>query len=129
MAGKYLLDTNIVIAHLDHEKQVNDRIQVISEIFVSATVVGELYFGAFKSGRVPGNIDQLAKFIQKVTVLTCSATTARIYGEIKNELRLLGKPIPDNDLWIAASVREHGLILSTRDVHFSYVPNIMIENW
>lgn len=129
MAGKYLLDTNIVIAHLDQEKLVNDIVNRIPEVFLPAVTVGELYYGAMKSQRSSSNIARLEKFIRKATVLLCDTTTAKTYGELKNELRLLGKPIPDNDLWIAATARQHGLTLASRDGHFSAVPNLQIENW
>ncbi len=129
MAGKYLLDTDIVIAHLDQEKVVNNIIKDILEAFLPAIVVGEMYYGALKSGRSSSNIIRLENFILKVTILFCDMTTARIYGQIKNELRLSGKPIPDNDLWIAATARQHGLTLASRDGHFSAVSHLQIENW
>ncbi|MDZ4659380.1 MAG: type II toxin-antitoxin system VapC family toxin [Bythopirellula sp.] len=129
MAGKFLLDTNIVIAHLDQEKLVNEFINGIPEVFLPVIVVGEMYYGAIKSGRAASNISRLENFILKVTILFCDTSTARVYGQIKNELRLLGKPIPDNDLWIAATARQHGLTLASRDGHFSAVPNLQVENW
>lgn len=129
MAGRVLLDTNIVIAHLDKDEAVNERVSHTPEVFVSAVVVGELCYGTMKSQRKKSNISRLETFLRKVTTLACDATTARIYGEIKNELRLLGKPIPDNDVWIAANVRQYGLTLASRDDHFSYVPNLKVENW
>lgn len=129
MGGRVLLDTNIVIAHLGKDVAVNDRISHTPEVFVSAMVVGELAYGAMKSQRKGSNIGRLMAFLRKVTTLPCDTTTAQIYGEIKNELRLLGKPIPDNDIWIAANVQQYGLTLASRDDHFSFIPNLKLETW
>jgi len=56
------------------------------------------------------------------------ATTER-YGQIKAELAQVGRPIPDNDLWIAAIARQHGLVLATRDAHFAHVPGLQTLTW
>jgi predicted nucleic acid-binding protein len=52
-----------------------------------------------------------------------------MYGEVKAELARLGKPIPDNDLWIAAVARQHDLPLATRDAHFALVPGLKTLAW
>jgi tRNA(fMet)-specific endonuclease VapC len=129
MAGKILLDTNVVIAHLDGDETINERIARAPEVYISVVVAGELFFGSAKSQRKKNNLSRLERFLRKITTLTCDVSTARIYGDIKNELRTIGKPIPDNDIWIAANVRQYGLTLSSRDEHFSYVPNLQVEKW
>ena len=48
------------------------------------------------------------------------------YGEIKNSLKEKGKPIPENDIWIAAIAKEHNLVLITKDKHFKLVDDIKI---
>lgn len=48
---------------------------------------------------------------------------------LKAALRAQGTPIPENDLWIAALVRQHGLTLVSRDEHFDAVPGLAIERW
>lgn len=55
--------------------------------------------------------------------------TAWIYGEVRNHLRLKARPIPENDLWIAAIAIQHGLTLATRDEHFNDVDDLKRENW
>jgi predicted nucleic acid-binding protein len=52
MAGRVLLDTNVIIAFFSGEKAVSQRF-VDAEVFVSSTVLGELYYGARKSAHVP----------------------------------------------------------------------------
>lgn len=57
-------------------------------------------------------------------MLGCDAETARQYGEVKNRLRLKGRPLPENDIWIAALALQYDLILVTRDGHFQEVENL-----
>jgi tRNA(fMet)-specific endonuclease VapC len=59
--------------------------------------------------------------------MPCDAATAREYGRIKEILRAKGKPIPENDIWIAAMAVQHGLTLATRDQHFGEVPNLVVD--
>ena len=62
-------------------------------------------------------------------MLACDASTARFYGEIKNRLRAQARPIPENDVWIAAIALQHGLVLATRDEHFAAVDGLACERW
>src|SRR5262245_706164 len=118
-----LLDANAMIARL---KGDNSVIQVLAraDIFVASIVVGELYFGAQKAGRVEENIRNIEAFVQWRRVLACDLETARVYGRVRNQLRAKGHPIPVNDTWIAAIALQHGLTLLTRDEHFKAVDNL-----
>ena len=58
-----------------------------------------------------------------------TAHTAAECGRVKLALDLAGAPIPENDLWIAAAVPEHGLPLATRDAHFNRVPGLTVHEW
>ncbi|NJO80161.1 MAG: type II toxin-antitoxin system VapC family toxin, partial [Cyanobacteria bacterium RM1_2_2] len=53
----------------------------------------------------------------------------RQYGEVKNKLRLKGRPLPENNIWIAALALQHALILITRDAHFQEVENLQTVAW
>lgn len=55
------------------------------------------------------------------------ATTASVYAQIRMQLKQKGKPIPENDLWIAALCVEHGIPLATEDTHFSEVDGLIVE--
>ena len=118
MSGKYLLDTNIVIGLFADETVVKDRLKEAEEVFVPSIVLGELYYGAQKSKRMESNIREIEEFAAQSSILNCDAGTARRYGEIKNELRQKGRPLPENDIWIAAMALQNDLILVARDVHF-----------
>ena len=127
MTGDVLLDTNIVIALLAVEAQVVQRISTAPMAFLPAIVVGELCFGARKSSQAAANLMRIDEFAARSTVLECDLETARLYGEIKHQLRTRGTPIPDNDIWIAAIAQQHQLQLLTRDAHFKHVAGLDAE--
>ena len=129
MAGRILLDTNIVIAALASDSDVLAQIADTDEFFVSTTVLGELMYGAQSSSRLKDNRDRLDAFVSRGKFLECDKRTATHYGTIKTRLRRKGRPIPDNDIWIAASAMQHSLLLATRDVHFDEVDGIAIAKW
>jgi len=129
MSGRYLLDSNIVIALFANEKVVVDAIYMADEIFVPSIVIGELYYGAQKSSKRQANIARIDSFVEANVILECDQETARWYGQIKQELRAKGRPLPENDIWIAALAFQHGLTLVTRDKHFNEVSSLDIETW
>ncbi|MBI1800402.1 MAG: type II toxin-antitoxin system VapC family toxin [Chloroflexi bacterium] len=129
MTGRYLLDTNIVIALFTDEQRVKQRLETDGEIFIASTVIGELCFGARKSERVEENLARVAQFAAHNVVLDCDADSGFRYGEIKNALRLKGRPIPENDVWLAAVALQHDLTLVTRDAHFDVIDGLITEAW
>ena len=129
MGGSYLLDTNIVIAFFSGEPAVIDQFDQADEILLPGIVLGELVFGARKSSRAAENLARVEDLSQQVVVLACDSDTARYYGAIKHALRLKGRPIPDNDIWIAAVARQYHLTLITRDTHFAEVDDLLSQTW
>ena len=129
MSGRFLLDTNIVIAFFAEDEAVMERLADASEVFVPSIVLGELYYGAYKSVRVEENEARIDSLVVASSVLMCDAETAGIYGQIKNRLRKKGHPIPENDLWIAAIATQNNLTLVTRDSHFDEVGGLPLEAW
>lgn len=130
MSGKYLLDTtNIIVALFADEAVVKNKLAQANEVFMPSIAIGELCYGARKSGRVQANLARIDELVANSTVLGCDAETARQYGEVKNKLRLKGRPLPENDIWIAALASQHDLILVTRDAHFQAVENLRSVAW
>lgn len=132
MDGRFLLDTNIIIAIFKGGSAVVARAESSEDVLVPAVAFGELYYGARKSGKSgkpEQNVERVSQLASSSVVLKIDSETAREYGLIKNDLRQRGKPIPDNDLWIAALATQHGLTLVSRDKHFSNVPGLAIESW
>lgn len=129
MSGRFVLDTNIVLAIFAGDSAVLDKLKDADQVFASSVVLGELFYGAYKSKRVEENMKRIDEFAAGNAVLPCDRATARRYGQIKNQLRAKGRPIPENDIWIAAIAQQHDLTVVSRDVHFSYVDGLSIETW
>ena len=129
MNGKFLLDTNILIAIFAADPSVQENLAQPAEIFVPIVAIGELYYGARKSTRIEANIRIIDEFAATCALLECDLDTARYYGRIKNELRGKGRPIPENDIWIAAVAKQHELTLVSRDAHFNEVGGLSFEGW
>lgn len=129
MAGNHLLDTNIVMALTRNEPAIEQRIRGSSSIYYASIVLGELYHGAYNSDRSERNIRQIDNLALGNTVLSCDTETARIYGRLKSAQRAKGRPIPENDLWIAALAVQHSLTLVTRDAHFDNIDSLATERW
>lgn len=129
MNGKYLLDTNILIAIFAGDTPVLQRLAGAEAVFVPSIALGELYYGARRSTRVATNTGRIDAFAASNIVLACTIATAQHYGAIKQQLRTRGTPIPENDLWIAAIATQHRLTLVSRDVHFNTVAGLATETW
>ena len=129
MSGRFLLDTSIVIALFAEDTSVEEHLKEAEEVFIPSIVLGKLYFGVRKSGRIRQNLKRIDELAISSAVLACDLGTAREYGEIKGALQEKGRPIPENDIWIAAIARQHGLTLVTRDEHFKEVEHLNIEVW
>ena len=124
MTARLLLDTNIVIGLFAGDTSVLQRIGDAEEIFVPAIVLGELHYGAKRSVRAEQNIAKIDDFARESVVLGCDVNTAKAYGTIKNGLRAKGRPIPENDIWIAAVALQYGLEVATRDPHFMEIDRL-----
>jgi tRNA(fMet)-specific endonuclease VapC len=129
MDGRYCLDTNIVISLFAGDKNILAKLVPVNEVFISNTVLGELYYGALKSVRIDDNLKRVNDFATGCTILTCDAETAEEYGRIKAELSRKGKMVPENDIWIAAVTRQYDLTIVTKDEHFSFIENLKMTDW
>jgi len=129
MNGKYALDTNIVIALLDEDPAATGKAAQATNLYIPAIVMGELFYGAYGSSRVQENLARAKQYSLQTKILEVSEETADHYGRIKAALKRLGRPIPENDLWIAALSIHHGLTLASRDQHFDRVPGLSLEQW
>ncbi len=129
MNGRYLLDTNILIAILADEPLVSRSLMQAEQVYLPSIAIGELWFGAMKSGQTERNMQRIGQLVAGNVVLPCDTDTARQYGEIKHGLRLKGRPIPENDIWIAALAKQYDLTLVTRDEHFREIAYLKTVRW
>jgi len=97
------------------------------EVWVPLPVLAEIKAGFVSGSRRHANEAALQQFLTKPTVqiLLPTRETAEHYARLYVQIKTAGTPIPINDLWIAALVIEHGLILVTRDLHFRKIPQLM----
>ena len=129
MDGRFLLDTNIVIALFAQDNNVIEQIRRANEVYIPAIVLGELYYGAYNSSRKDENLDRIDQLGLEVSVLACNKGTAKNYGQIKAQLKRKGKPIPENDIWIAAIAFQYDLTLVARDSHFDNISELKVARW
>jgi tRNA(fMet)-specific endonuclease VapC len=125
---KILLDTNAYVGFLRGDEKVMSYLAQSDNVYMSVFVLGELYAGFKAGGKEKNNTRILERFLLKptVTVLDATIETADIFGLIAAALKKSGRPIPINDVWIAAHALETGSILVTYDDHFAAVPGIRI---
>jgi predicted nucleic acid-binding protein len=121
-----LIDTNAYSAFMLGDAAVVEVVAHAERICLSSIVLGEL-LGAFAAGtREAKNRGELARFLDspRVEVVPVTARTADSYALVYSGLRRKGRPIPTNDLWIAASALEHGAALLSRDAHFGQIEGL-----
>lgn len=126
---KYLFDTNIIIGFLKNEKEIVEKIASLEKLTLPIISVGEMLYGACYSKNSEKNISYYRSFFESCNILHINENTALHYAEIKSILRKSGKPIPENDIWIAAIARENDLIIVTRDRHLIEIDFIKTEEW
>ncbi len=127
--GRYLLDTSIVIPILRKEPSATSALTGAEELFISAVVLGELYYGAYRSTNSEQNLQEIKRFTENCIVLEVNNSVAESYGLLKDYLRRRGKPIPENDIWVAATALLYELPLVARDAHFLEVPELRLVEW
>jgi tRNA(fMet)-specific endonuclease VapC len=124
--SRILLDTNAYARLLSGDVRVLGEIAAADTVNFSVFVAGELLAGFRGGSRFEQNKQTLKMFLAKPTVrfLDASAETADIFGQLKDDLRRAGTPIPIDDVWIAAHAMETGSVLVTYDDHFRRVPGL-----
>ena len=123
---KLLLDSNAYSAFMRGNRQVLDLVRTAEEVLFSAVVVGEQLFGFRQGTRFEHNLEELRSFLQRpyVSLVPVGPVTADRYSRIMTSLKAQGRPIPTNDVWIAAHAMETGADLVSADSHFEYVDGI-----
>ena len=124
---RVMIDTNAYTALMAGNSHLADILAESEAILLPAIVIGELYDG-FRGGSKPReNHEALRRFREKPRTICAPITdsTAEWFAEVKQILRKKGRPIPINDVWIAASCMEHGAHLLTLDAHFADIEGLL----
>lgn len=124
-----ILDTNGLSAMADGDPMLEPILHRAVEIAVPVIVLGEYRYGIRQSRSRARYERWLAEAISNCRVLVVDEGTAEQYAEVRDELRRIGRPIPGNDLWVAALVRQHAMPLLSRDQHFDFVPGLKRISW
>lgn len=125
------IDTNAYRAFVDGEEGCVEMFRKARTIAVPAVVLGELRAG-FAYGNQPlQNEAILARILSsnRLRVLEVGEATSHLYAHVWASLRKKGKPIPTDDIWIAAQCLEADLTLMTRDRHFANVDDLRVVDW
>ena len=123
---RILLDSNAY----SHLKRGHDRLVEIvrssEQILLPLVVIGELLYGFRNGSRPERNTRELHAFLDTphVSIAAMSLTTADRYSRIAAALRAKGRPIPSNDIWIAAHTMETGADLVSYDRHFDHIDGL-----
>lgn len=125
-----MMDTSAYAMFKRGHAEAISQIRKAEVIFLPTIVLGELLAGFESGSRRTINRKELDAFLasSRVFVSPVTSETAERYARIYAFLRENGRPIPTNDLWIAASAMEHSAILLTADAHFLQVPQIIVEH-
>ena len=129
MNGKWAIDTNAYIDARRGIPAVTQLLDAAEEVYLPAPVMGEILYGAMNSGQSQKNIEAANQFISQCILLPVDAAVAVRYAGLRCRLKSLGKPIPENDLWIAAICEENDLPLLSRDRHFCEVAGLRVQDW
>lgn len=123
------MDTNALSAIADGATSAVDVAAKADRIAVPVIVLGEYRLGIAQSRYQATYEAWLEEFIAALIVLSVDEETTHSYSLVALELRKRGKPIPTNDLWIAALCHQHSMPLLSRDRHFDAVPGLMRVEW
>jgi tRNA(fMet)-specific endonuclease VapC len=126
---RVLLDTSAYSLLMRGRKEVSALLDASDEVYLPAVVIGELLAGFKKGNSEQRNREILDRFmaVPSVMILPLDEETGERYAVILDFLRRQGSPIPTNDLWIAASAMQHGLVLISADRHFLKLPQVVTD--
>ena len=125
-----VIDTNIYSLAMKNENHAIAILKRSESILVCSIVIGELLSGFRFGSKVEKNMKIFNEFLDspRVKVVDITEKTAIHYSQIFLDLKKAGKPIPTNDMWIAAVAKENGAAIATADKHFQSVPGLLIVN-
>jgi len=123
---KIALDTNIVIDLLNNKHTVISVLNNYQNIYLPVTVCGELLFGAKNSNKSQENEQKCLDFIRGCSLLNINELVAEEYAKTRKSLKTKGRPIPENDIWIAATCIVNNIPLLTFDSDFKHVDDLIL---
>ena len=125
---RLLIDTNIYSYALRGDNDVVEILRKAEKIGFSVISIGELLTGFKGGGKEQKNREELENFLDspRVVIYSVNEDTSEFYAEILNNLRQIGRPVPTNDIWIAAVAFQNGLRLFTKDIYFKAIAGLSL---
>ena len=124
-----ILDTNALSAAAEEQPGVVEILAGAQLLAIPVVVIGAYRYGIAQSRHRARYRRWLDGLITDCRVLDITEQTTHYYAAINVELRQTGKPIPTNDLWIAALCRQYDFPLLSQDRHFDVVSGIQRRDW
>lgn len=124
MPGRICIDTNIAIDILNGDSKLFKLVDAYESIVLSAVVIGELRFGAYRSTKQSDNLVKIDALEMRCEIVDIDSSVAAIYGSLRALLMSEGTPIPENDIWIAACCLSINAPLITNDKHFKQISQL-----
>lgn len=128
-SGRIAVDSNAVIAYREGNAEACHLIEEAEVLFMPVVVLGELLYGAMNSLRKEENERDVRDFAEQCVLIYTDESVATRYANLRCELKRLGRPTPENDIWIAAACLEVGASLMSRDEHFNCMENLRVVAW
>lgn len=127
---RIIIDTNFYVAFKKRDDVAVATLRKADYIAVNTVILGELLAGFRCGTREKQNREELDLFFDspRVNFLSVDDETAEFFTQIFADLKQNGRPIPTNDLWIAASAMQHGLALATYGDHFKSIGGLLLAN-
>lgn len=121
------LDTNRLTDLFRGDQKLAELLEGCDEVWIPLIVLAEIKAGFYGGTHERRNEALLRRLLSRETVgvLLPGRETAEQYARLFVQLKRAGRPIPENDLWIAALVLENDLTLITRDEHFDKLPQLL----
>lgn len=124
-----ILDANALSAAADGDRAVVALLGRAERLAIPVIVLGEYRHGIGQSRNRTIYENWLRELLNDCLVFDVNEPTTRHYADIVAELKRKGKPIPTNDVWIAAMCRQHSMPLLSRDRHFDLVEGTERVGW
>jgi len=124
-----ILDTNALSAFVDGDVGVGEVLRRQARAAIPVIVLGEFRYGIAESRHRTTYDAWLQSQLPYFDVLTVTDETAIAYASLRVALKRSGRPIPANDVWIAALALQHRLPVLSRDQHFDVVPGLERKSW
>jgi predicted nucleic acid-binding protein len=124
-----ILDTNALSALADGDPVLTAKLGDTAQLALPVIALGEYRFGIMASRHRKTYEAWLTEYLPLFDALPIDLHTTAHYASLRHELKRLGRPVPENDLWIGALALQHRLPVVSRDAHFAFMPGVRAVTW